>query len=55
MLHLLALPKAVPEARRAVRAKDERGRGLLLLDAVAARWGMTQDRRGKTVWCEFRP
>lgn len=31
---------------------DEAGRGLLLLDAVAARWGVRQDAAGKTVWCE---
>ncbi|GAP53431.1 ATP-binding protein [Streptomyces azureus] len=113
-LELLALPKAVPEARRAVRehlgvpcpevqlrvsellanvinhvgeetpvtlrlistpddgtrvevtdpdpytwvvlrrpgAQDEAGRGLMLLDAMATRWGVTEDVRGKTVWCE---
>ncbi|MFI5568108.1 ATP-binding protein [Streptomyces sp. NPDC051740] len=115
VLDLLALPKAVPEARRAVRdhlgepcpelqlcvsellanvirhlgegtpvtlrltrapngdrrlevtdpdphawlvlrhpaTDDETGRGLLLLDAVTARWGVTQNARGKTVWCEL--
>ncbi|WP_171114301.1 ATP-binding protein [Streptomyces sp. Z423-1] len=115
VLELLALPKAVPEARRAVRdhlrapcpevqlcvsellsnvirhlgegtpvtvrlhrapdgrirlevtdpdartslvarapdATDETGRGLLLLDAVARRWGVWLSPVGKTVWCEF--
>ncbi|MFJ4625458.1 MULTISPECIES: ATP-binding protein [unclassified Streptomyces] len=32
---------------------DENGRGLLLLDAVALRWGVTQGSEGKTVWCEL--
>ncbi|WP_282700810.1 ATP-binding protein [Streptomyces sp. CC219B] len=117
VLDLLALPKAVPEARRAVRAHldapcpdvqlcvselltnvlrhlgegtavtlrlartpdggirlevtdpdphawlilrqpladDETGRGLLLLDAVARRWGVRLTPTGKTVWCELPP
>jgi len=117
LLDLLAVPKAVPEARRAVRehmgvpcpelllcvselltnviahvgegspvtlrllpveegrirvaltdpdphawlvmrrsdADDERGRGLLLLDAVAHRWGVWLTPAGKTVWCELPP
>ncbi|AZQ36890.1 ATP-binding protein [Streptomyces cyaneochromogenes] len=115
VLELLALPKAVPEVRRAVRdhlgapcpeaqlcvsellsnvirhvgegtpvsvrlaarghgrtrlevtdadpyswlvvrrpaGEQETGRGLLLLDAVAACWGVTQRPGGKTVWCEL--
>ncbi|MBV7699010.1 ATP-binding protein [Streptomyces sp. TRM70350] len=115
VLELLALPKAVPEARRAVRdhlrapcpevqlcvselltnvirhlgegtpvtvrlyhapdgrirlevtdpdarawlvartpdETDETGRGLLLLDAVARRWGVWLSPVGKTVWCEL--
>ncbi|MFJ2888369.1 ATP-binding protein [Streptomyces sp. NPDC087305] len=32
---------------------DENGRGLLLLDAVALRWGVAQGPEGKTVWCEL--
>ncbi|MDO0912360.1 ATP-binding protein [Streptomyces sp. DT2A-34] len=114
VLELLALPKAVPEARRAVRehlnrpcpeiqlcvselltnvithvgegtpvtlrlthghdgcarvevtdpdahtwliarrpdAGEEMGRGLLLITAVARRWGVDRHPRGKTVWCE---
>lgn len=32
---------------------DERGRGLLLLDAVACRWGVWPFPVGKTVWCEL--
>jgi anti-sigma regulatory factor (Ser/Thr protein kinase) len=31
---------------------DESGRGLLLLDAVARRWGVRLTPTGKTVWCE---
>lgn len=115
VLELLALPKAVPEVRRAVRehlgapcpeaqlcvsellanvivhvgegtpvtvrlfltpdgrtrlevtdtdphawliarepdSDDETGRGLLLLDAVARRWGVWLTPAGKTVWCEL--
>lgn len=34
-------------------ADDETGRGLLLLDAVARRWGVWLTPRGKTVWCEL--
>lgn len=33
-------------------AEEESGRGLLLLDSVALRWGVTQGPYGKTVWCE---
>ncbi|WP_323180307.1 ATP-binding protein [Streptomyces sp. NBC_00201] len=32
---------------------DETGRGLLLLDAVARRWGVWLTPAGKTVWCEL--
>ncbi len=28
------------------------GRGLFLVDALAARWGSEQTPTGKTVWCE---
>lgn len=28
------------------------GRGLRLVEALALRWGVIPDRRGKTVWCE---
>lgn len=34
---------------------DENGRGLVLLDAVAVRWGVEQGPEGKTVWCELPP
>ncbi|MDT0321553.1 ATP-binding protein [Streptomyces millisiae] len=29
------------------------GRGLLLVEALAARWGVTDRPPGKTVWCEY--
>ncbi|WP_067017944.1 ATP-binding protein [Streptomyces dysideae] len=32
---------------------DETGRGLLLLDALALRWGVEQASGGKTIWCEI--
>ncbi|MEV6793002.1 SpoIIE family protein phosphatase [Streptomyces sp. NPDC051320] len=31
------------------------GRGLLLIDAVSARWGVEPRGDGKAVWCEFEP
>lgn len=31
------------------------GRGLLLVDAVSARWGVEPRGDGKAVWCEFAP
>lgn len=31
----------------------ESGRGLLLLDSVAVRWGVHREPGGKTVWCEL--
>ncbi|MGX1908589.1 ATP-binding protein [Streptomyces phaeochromogenes] len=38
---------------RRATTEDETGRGLLLLDAVALRWGVEQGPGGKTVWCEL--
>ena len=40
---------------RAAGPEDENGRGLVLLDAVATRWGVEQGPEGKTVWCELPP
>lgn len=37
---------------RSPNADDETGRGLLMLDAVARRWGVWLTPAGKTVWCE---
>ncbi|WP_037960704.1 ATP-binding protein [Streptomyces violens] len=31
---------------------DERGRGLLLVEAVADKWGVGERDPGKIVWCE---
>ncbi|MFI5570798.1 ATP-binding protein [Streptomyces sp. NPDC051740] len=33
---------------------DETGRGLMLLDALARRWGVWLTPADKTVWCELR-
>ncbi|WP_239149365.1 ATP-binding protein [Streptomyces sp. SID12501] len=42
----------LPRAREA--APDEMfGRGLLIVDAVSARWGVTELTVGKLVWCEL--
>ncbi|AOR32519.1 hypothetical protein BFF78_16915 [Streptomyces fodineus] len=38
--------------RRRPGAEEESGRGLLLIDAVALRWGVERGPGGKTVWCE---
>lgn len=32
---------------------DERGRGLMLVDALASRWGATRADGGKSVWFEL--
>ncbi|MET9435924.1 ATP-binding protein [Streptomyces sp. NPDC006551] len=32
---------------------DESGRGLLLVEALADRWGVGERNPGKIVWCEF--
>ncbi|MEU6348764.1 ATP-binding protein [Streptomyces sp. NPDC047072] len=32
---------------------DERGRGLLLVAALADKWGVREREPGKVVWCEF--
>jgi anti-sigma regulatory factor (Ser/Thr protein kinase) len=43
------LPRQPPSA-----ADSGDGRGLLILDMVATRWGVQQQPQGgKTVWCEF--
>ncbi|MFF2326902.1 MULTISPECIES: ATP-binding protein [unclassified Streptomyces] len=46
-------PRAWPAVRSA-GGGDESGRGLLLVDALALRWGVEQGPYGKTVWCELR-
>ncbi|MEU8568638.1 ATP-binding protein [Streptomyces pathocidini] len=32
---------------------DESGRGLLLVETLADKWGITERALGKVVWCEF--
>ncbi|MFF0062313.1 ATP-binding protein [Streptomyces sp. NPDC005279] len=34
---------------------DEGGRGLVLVAALADKWGVSERSPGKTVWCEFVP
>ncbi|GAB2924860.1 ATP-binding protein [Streptomyces mayteni] len=44
------------EARPTVLRPDAEtgsGRGLLLVEALAARWGVAERPPGKTVWCEY--
>lgn len=50
---VLALPQELATLRRAADG-DEGGRGLVLLDAVATRWGVHPGPGGgKTVWAEL--
>ncbi|MFC8350325.1 ATP-binding protein [Streptomyces sp. NPDC057280] len=46
-----------PSLPSAVEAgpNDERGRGLLLVDALADAWGVQPDSPGKTTWFEIAP
>ncbi|WP_328298391.1 ATP-binding protein [Streptomyces sp. NBC_00435] len=48
---------APPLAPRTPGELDEGGRGLLLVEAVADRWGADPNSTGKTVWfeCDARP
>ncbi|MET9535427.1 ATP-binding protein [Streptomyces sp. NPDC006649] len=41
--------------RLQLRSYDESGRGLLLLEALADRWGVAGRSPGKVVWCEWGP
>jgi anti-sigma regulatory factor (Ser/Thr protein kinase) len=48
-----AAAKRLPTAVPSVPPEGESGRGLLLVDVLAARWGVTARRPvGKTVWAE---
>jgi len=48
------LPRITPESTLA-DAESESGRGLLLVDALADRWGVAEGARPrKTVWAEVR-
>ncbi|MER5949085.1 ATP-binding protein [Streptomyces sp. NPDC001904] len=44
---------AVPVPQRSATA--ENGRGLLLVEALADKWGVGERDPGKEVWCEFGP
>ena len=45
---------ALPVARRAT-ALDSSGRGMLIVDALADRWGASSiEDDGKVVWCDLR-
>jgi anti-sigma regulatory factor (Ser/Thr protein kinase) len=44
-------PRVLPVLLHAT-GEDESGRGLVLLDAMALRWGVEQGAASKTVWCE---
>jgi hypothetical protein len=46
---------AVPPVVRELRADSPRGRGLLLVRAIADRWGTEGHRGGKRVWFDLRP
>lgn len=43
----------LPAPSESLTDLDERGRGLLLIAALASRWGADRRDRGKTVWCEI--
>ena len=44
-----------PLRPRPALSSDEGGRGLLLVDALSARYGVEGDAHGKRVWAEIRP
>ena len=43
----------MPVTATSVDEEETSGRGLLLVEALAARWGVTSDGLGKVVWAEF--
>lgn len=47
--HSLAGP---PEPGRAPAEPDEGGRGLLLVESLSLKWGVTREVVGKTVWAD---
>ncbi|WP_326624706.1 MULTISPECIES: SpoIIE family protein phosphatase [unclassified Streptomyces] len=68
VLTLEVLPKPVRRVRLSVQDRSSAwprrrtpgetatsGRGLLLLDAIAIRWGVESRGEGKAVWCEIGP
>ena len=46
---------SIPPVVRELRHEQPRGRGLLLVKAIADRWGSENHRGGKRVWFELRP
>lgn len=46
-------PTPIPSARRPATAEDTHGRGLMLVQAVTDRWGMSDEPEGKVVWFEL--
>ncbi|MDQ8704266.1 ATP-binding protein [Streptomyces sp. LHD-70] len=48
-------PHGLPVSLQQQDPGAESGRGLMLLAAVSARWGVTRRPDGKTVWCELLP
>lgn len=60
-IHVFDSSPAAPVPRRGTRASAEHGRGLVLVDALADRWGTEPGGPvgfggvgGKGVWCEIR-
>jgi anti-sigma regulatory factor (Ser/Thr protein kinase) len=45
----------VPPVARRLENEQPRGRGLLLVTAIADRWGSEDHRGGKRVWFELSP
>ena len=44
---------ALPTARPVAGADDTHGRGLMMVDVVADRWGVVEEAQGKVVWFEI--
>ena len=44
-----------PEPRGALPPDATGGRGLLLVEQLADRWGYEPHERGKTIWCDLIP
>lgn len=43
-------PAALPAEPLRPSPRSDHGRGLGIVDAITTSWGVTPDRRGKTVW-----
>ncbi|WP_037368280.1 ATP-binding protein [Amycolatopsis orientalis] len=50
---LIEVSDSLPEPARYREGYEGGGRGLALIDAIAARWGQTPREDGKTVWAEL--